>query len=205
MSAFAFRVDADVKAAKAKLARLKDAVQNRVIVQAVNRTAETVRSRVIKKLSEETGMQQKTIREKVALRKAAIKKEGIRWYAVVSASRYVVNLIENVKPSQRKLNYFNKRLGKGKQARYRSPGVVAQAWGKSKTYKGTFIGTNDEGQLRVYARIGADRNHLKLISGPSLRNTFRTPEMHGFMRSIAAERFPTEFRRRLDYELSKLK
>lgn len=187
-----FHVRADVSAVKAKLGRLKAEIEQKVTVQAINRTAATVRSQVVKKLSEESGLQQKVIREKVYLRKAQ-RGRNAYMYAVVGASRYSVNLIEMVKPGQRKTNYFNKRLGKGKNMRFRSSGVVAQAWGKSKTYKGTFIGTSGNGELRVYARISKDRTRLKLISGPSLRNEFKRPEMQTFMRSIAAERFPIEF------------
>lgn len=207
MSAFAFRVDADINAARAKLNRLKEATQNRVIVQAVNRTATTVRGRVIKKLSEETGTQQKIIRDKVTLQKAFIGKKGARnrYYATVTASRHTTNLIEYVKPSQRKPNYFNARLGKGKNRRYRAPGVKAKVWGKEQTYKGTFIGTSGSGALKVYARTGSERGKLKLISGPSLRNVFRKPVSHQFMRAVAAERFPIEFRRLVELHLSRLK
>lgn len=198
MSGLAFRVDADVSRALKRISNMKTAVRERITVQAINKTGTTVRSRVVKDIAAKTGSKQKTVREKIALVKAFRRSTGKRMFATVVASRHVTNLIEYVRPSQRKPNYFNAKVGKGKSKRYRSPGVVATAWGQQKTYKGTFIGRNGAGQMRVYRRTSRARDKITLVSGPSFQATFQKAETHELMRRIARERFPIEFDRALN-------
>lgn len=199
MAAFTMRVDHNIVDVQKMIGRLSDDIKKKAIIPAVNKTAATVKTRVSRYLADEIGSPVTPVKKQISVTKAhrGSKGEKARYYATVDATEArAVNLIEYVKKSNRKPGYFNQvTVTKSGKRRYKSKGVVANAWGKKKVYKGTFIGTSGKGELRVYRRIGKARNRITLVSGGSPRKVFSRPETFKFMREVIAERFPIEFER----------
>lgn len=106
--------------------------------------------------------------------------------------------------SQPKLSKTKYKSGKGKGS-YRSQGVKSKAWGKTKTYAGTFIGTGkSSGKKLVFARVGKGRDSkLKAIRGPSIRQTFTNKNVQQVLRRKIKQQFDTEFKRAFDNEMRK--
>ena len=77
----------------------------------------------------------------------------------------------------------------------------AKAWGKSKTYRGTFIGMTSKGELKVWKRTGVSRSKITQVAGPSIRRTFIRTHILKAMGRKATTRFRIEFRRALDHNL----
>lgn len=196
---FGLDISADLTQVRRMLAETERKLIPVAASQALNRTIRSVQGEVVKALAKDTGIQQKLIREKLRLRTAS--RKDLR--AILDANEAkAVNLIRYVDQVNRRPGVFNRKLASGK---YKYAGVRARAWGKLKTYKGTFIGTSGSGNLRVYARVGAERSKLKLISGPSPRRTFVQEVIQAKMRSHARTRWNIEFQRALNNELRKLR
>jgi len=214
MSKFEFEINTNLIEVSKSIDKLEGDLRLKAAIPAVNKTAATVKTRIVRKIAKETGSRQSAIRAKIKLVKAhrGGAKSMRRLFAVVDANEAkAVNLIEFVSPAKRKVGHFNKRLkGKGGKRRYRSKGVVAKAWGNNKVYRGTFIGTNGAGQLRVYRRIGsydkwgADQP-ITLVSGPSPAKEFAKPENWWFMQKVVNERFPIEYERSAKMVIARMK
>lgn len=175
----AVSVKADVDRARWEFAHLGEGV-SKAAAQAINRVANTVRSRAVKEIARQTGSTQATIREAVVVSGTASR---IALYATVSANRRPMNLIEWVEKSKRVYGAFHHKLG-----------VIAKAWGQSKTYKGTFIGFGKRSEKNiVFARVGEARDKLRHIRGPSIPKEFSRDLVRDLMRSTVRERFPVEF------------
>ena len=170
---------------------------------ALNKTAKGVKTDAIKALAKDSGIKQKDIRDSIQVNPS--KKLTLNASVDSSESRGK-NLINFVAQSQRKPGVFNNRnrLKSGKLGKYKAKGVRAKAWGKSKVYAGTFIGTGKGNNTLVFARQ-KDSNKLKSIQGPSARNMFRSPKQKLANTRSASKRFAIELPRAINLQLSKLK
>lgn len=175
----------------------------RATQQALNKTAKGVKSDAVKSVSREAGVKQKLIRDAIEVNQS--KKLTLR-ASVDSAKAKGKNLINWVSKGLRKPGAFNsrKRLKSGKLGKYKGQGVKAKAWGKSKTYKGTFIGTGKNNNVLVFARQANSRK-LKSIQGPSARQIFKSPKQKLANTRNASKRFNIELQRAINYQLSKLR
>jgi len=198
MGAFTFRVNANVADVTRYLDGIQKDLRPKAIVPSLNKTATKVKTEVVRKLSKERKIKQKTLREQIKINKAlrATSKLQARNYAVVDASEAkTINLINFVTPGKRKINYFNKVLGKGKKRKYRSSGVIANTGKGRKVYKGTFIAKNKDGDLRVFKRKGKAKDKIYMVSGARPGKYFKLPETHAFMRKVSERQFPIELNR----------
>lgn len=182
-----------------KLGKMERGLIPKAAQQAVNRTIKSVNSAAIKEVAAETGTKQKEIRQAHQLYLA--RRERLQ-AAIDARKARARNLIESVRPAQQKPGYFNSRSKRGK---FKTPGVKAKAWGKTKTYRGTFIARAPQGQLLVFARKGPGRTPLKGVVGPSPRGTFVSQRLVQVMQRQAGERFRIELTRSINNELRKLK
>jgi len=208
MGAFTFRVDANTVDVERYLNSLSKSMRSKVVVPALNKTARKVKTEVVRKIAKDEKKKQKPIRDQIKVRLAnrATKKKKGRYYATVDASEAkTVNLIKFVTRATRKVNYFNKRIGKGKKRRYKAKGVIANTGGGRKVYKGTFIAPDSNGELKVFKRKGKARDKIYQVSGSRPGKYFRKPETHAFMRKVAEKHFPVEVKRKLNHILSKQK
>jgi len=179
------RFDHDLKKLERDLGSISKKVLPVAIPQAINRTLNSTATKAVKLISTETGIKQKTVREKLQKFKAFRN----RWTAKIDAREgRAHNLIASVTQSQRRPGFFNKRL---KNGRYKSPGVKSRAWNKQRVYKHTFIVNTRRGPL-VAAREGAARKPLKFIKGPSIRREFDKERTTQEMRDNVDTRLPIE-------------
>ncbi|WP_406828127.1 phage tail protein [Microbulbifer sp. ARAS458-1] len=189
----------DLHLLEKKLGRMGQRIVPKAASQAINRALKSVNSSAIKEVAAETSVKQKDIRQAHKLYLA----RRTRLQASIDAAKARArNLIEYVRPAQRKAGYFNSRSKRGK---FKAPGVKAKAWGKTKTYSGTFIARAPQGQLLVFARKGPGRTPLKGVAGPSPRGTFVSQRLEQVMERKARERIPIELTRSIQNELRKLK
>lgn len=192
-------IKSDLDKLQRKLGSIGQGVVPRAATQAINRTARSVNSTAIKQVAAETGVKQKEIRQAHQLYLA----NRQRLQASIDASKAKArNLIAFVRPAQRKAGYFNSRTARGK---FKAPGVKAKAWGKSKTYAGTFIARAPQGQLLVFARKGPGRLPLKGVVGPSPRNTFVGQRLVQVMQRKARERLQIELTSAINNQLRRLR
>lgn len=193
----------DIKSLEKKLDHIGGGVVQRAASQAINRTIRSVNSAAIKEESAETGIKQKEIREAHRLYLANRNK----LQAAIDAYRArAKNLINFVRPSQRKPNYWNRRDRKG---RYKYAGVKAKAWGRMKLYRGTFIQrVRSNGKLLVLKRkssAGPRGGTTEGVYGPSPRRVFASNRLQQVMVNRAKERLRIELSRSIANEIRKLK
>lgn len=192
----------DLAKLERKLGRMGQGMVPKAASQAINRTAKSVNSKAVKEVAAETGVKQKEIRQAHQLYLA----NRSRLQATVNASKAKAkNLIAFVPPAQRKPNHFNARTRAGK---YKAPGVKARAWGKSKTYRGTFIQRASNGKLLVLKRkatAGPRGGTTEGVAGPSPRGTFAGERLQQVMQRQARERMGIELTRSINNELRRLR
>jgi len=167
--------------------------------QAINRTMATVRSRAVKAISAETSVKQKELRANISIASKASNRTLKATLSAVEAK--AKNLIHFVSPAQRNANTFRRRVSKG----FKHPGVKAKAWGKSKHYDGTFIGTGRGGNLRVFKRTSGASLPLQAVYGPSPRLTFDSSKIEGVMKRTVAERFRIELSAAINNQIRRQK
>ncbi|WP_160153333.1 phage tail protein [Microbulbifer sp. ALW1] len=182
-----------------KVGKMAQGLVARAAGPAMNRAVKSVNSEAIKQVAAETSVKQKDIRQ---AHKLYLARRDRLQASIDAAKARARNLIEYVRPAQRKAGHFNSRSTRGK---FKAPGVKAKAWGKSKTYAGTFIARAPQGQLLVFARKGPGRLPLKGVVGPSPRGTFVSQRLIEVMERKARERVPIELTRSITNELRKLK
>ena len=164
-----FDVRTDINAVR-KQFKDKEKQINLAASFALNRAISSARTVATREISKRTGIKpQSAVRDRLHLRKA----KPTFLIAEIAAERYTPNLIR-----------FNARQTKG--------GVSANAWGKRKRYKHTFIGNDGR---TVFKRVGKARLPLKAVYGPRLAKSFVEREVTKAMDAVAATRFHTEFQR----------
>lgn len=192
----------DVRGDVSKIERRLNALQRDLIplsvVQGLNKALVSVRSEAVKQVAEATGLKQKTVRDKIDLVRAT---RQTMMGKVDARKGRATNLIELVPAHRQNPRSFRTRDGRG---RYKWQGVEAKAWGKSRVYRGTFIGSGKgSGKPLVYARTGPGRNaKLKAIAGPSIRKEFIRAKVQESLRRLGRQRFRTEFIAALRYNIS---
>ncbi|QJR79616.1 hypothetical protein CA267_001795 [Alteromonas pelagimontana] len=179
----------DIASLTQDLKRIKESAIPKATVQALNRTATGVRTDAGKAISKETGIKVSDVRKELKVWKATKAKLKAEVNARTGSA---TNLIKFVTAANQKPNHFNSRrkLKSGKRGKYKAKGVKAKAWGKSKTYEGTFIGKGrTSGKLLVFTRTSDKRTPLKSVLGPSIRNTFDSQPMQKLLQKSASIRF----------------
>ncbi|GAA5442638.1 hypothetical protein Misp06_00812 [Microbulbifer sp. NBRC 101763] len=189
----------DLAKLEKKLGKMERGLIPKAASQAINKAVRSVNSTAIKEVSAETNIKQKEIRQAHQLHLA----KRDRLHAAVDAKKARArNLINFVRPSQRKAGHFN---ALNKRGAHKAPGVKAKAWGQTKTYKKTFIGRAPQGQLLVFARKGKGRTPVKGITGPSPRGAFISQRLQQVMERQASGRVRVELTRSINNQLRKLK
>lgn len=167
--------------------------------QAQNKVLSSVRVHAQRTISKETGIKQRSVKDKLVERPATQARKVAELDAKPGKA---YNLIASVTPSQRKPGYFNQRMKSGKRkGQYRAKGVVARAWGKRKVYRGSFIVDTRKGPLVMKRGL----SKLEPLAGPSVRHTFIKKEFISSMRAKVRERLPLELERSLRREAGKIR
>lgn len=176
-------VKADVQQALRELSHAKAQVRQ-AAARALNRTAEQVQSAAVKEIARETGLKQKDVRVAMSRRRA----KASNLVAVVIATGRAVNLIRFTKQTR-------------EQAR-RAGGVIANAWGKSRLYPGTFIANLGR---TVFVRRGKERLPIRAVHGPSIPREMAREKVAKHLETVIKTRWPINFAADLKFYLGKIK
>ena len=187
----AIEVKAEIKQATRSLDRLQRRVVPKATYQALNRTAATVRTRVRRRLAVFMNIVQKEIKDALILKKASRN-----------------HLVATVIATGRSLP-----LTKFKGTRQLKAGVVSRIHGRRVLRKGTFLATVESGHRGAFRRKGGRRGPpphrselpITQLVGPSVPQTVARKEIDEEMKKTARERFAIEFRRALNFGLSRLR
>jgi len=180
----AIRITDDLARLDKVLHRHERELMTKAVPQAINKTVTTVASRAVKHVSAITSEKQKDIRAKMVLKKASPKHLSA---SVDMREARATNLIKFVSTSQRNAGTFRRRTKKG----FKHPGVKAKAWGSSKYYRGTFIGTGkDSGAQLVFKRGSSGK--AQSVTGPSARREFIKPDSTAMLRRVTKQRIRIE-------------
>jgi|GEM_PF-2548985 len=186
-----------------------DQVITRAANMGINRTIRSVESKGVKAIADETGYKQKLVRENIRVTRSKTK----TLTAIIEAPRKAkaINLIEFVRRNMQNPAFFRRRYKSNSRKRgyskgqFKYKGVIASAWNNEKVYKGTFIGRDGKGQLKVFKRTAGYRSKPTLVSGPSIPATFSQEVMIKYFEREAKHTFPKEFNRAASYLLSQQK
>jgi hypothetical protein len=151
-----------VNSLKRKLTNLEQSAFPTALARAVNRVANTIKSRSAKDISEATGLPQRSVRSRIKFTKRASKADPS---AVLEISGKPLNLVHFVS-------------GPKSDPRRVRGGLTANAWGKRRKYPGVFLAKMPNGQVIAVQRSRAGRgprNRLAMAkahflgqSGPKL-------------------------------------
>ena len=178
-----FRIDvkADVRRAQRQLGNDRGAV-TKAAARALTRTADQVRSAAVKELARETGLKQKDVR--VALKRIRAKPRNL--ISAVVATGRAVNLIRFTRQTR-------------EQAR-RAGGVIANAWGKKRLYRGSFIGNVGR---TVFRRTSAARLPIAALHGPSIPREMAREKIAKHLKAVVRTRWPINFAADLKFFLNR--
>ena len=179
--AFTIDVEADVEEAKRFLTRTQRKVVPKAAARALNRTLSNVQTVSRRRVAKGVGQKQKTIKGQFRLVKASRN----RLIGVLKATGKPTPLIALKNPKQ-----FKK-------------GVKVTFGGKRQLMKGAFIATMPSGREGVFRRESKSRLPIRELFGPSVPAWFATREVNKAMEDTAAEKWPSNFARDLDFFLSR--
>lgn len=186
---FEIDISHNIKEVQKELNKIQKTVVKRATARALNKTGITVRAEAARRVSKATGIKIGRVKSQLTISKA---NQG-RLICILKPNKRQANLIEFVTPGKQRPGAFRKKAG-----------VTAKAWGKSKTYPGTFIGRGkSSGKTLVFKRDSRkSRSGLSGVYGPSVIGQFMR-EIEG-LNSFAIKRFKTVFDQQMKFELSKL-
>lgn len=139
--------------------------------RAMNRIANTVRSRGGKKIAVDMGAKQRDVRKSSKIQRARRRRPLA---AVIWAGRPLTLIAFQPRQTRR--------------------GVTAKAWGQRKLYRGAFIATMPTGKRQTVTRKGKARLPLKTLYGPSVPRTAARRENVNFFNRIVRDRYAPEMR-----------
>ena len=164
-----------------RISRDMTALERKVIPEAtnraLNRTGKTAGSRVIRKLSQESGAKQMDIRRRFAF--LVMSRPSTLSYLI--RIRYGAMPLKDFSPKQTK------------------QGVSAKAWGKTKVYKGAFKVDSLGGH--VFTRKTDKRLPLKKLVGPMPAKIAGSHQVEGEVMEVIRQRLPVEMRANVKYYL----
>ncbi len=189
MAGFELNIQHNIKQVTKQLNNIQRKAIPRVTVRSLNKTGVTVNKEAVKRVRAETKLPAKRIKAKLNIKRA--RRGQFQWTLI--GLRGTTNIIEWVPASKRQVGAYRKKLG-----------VRSRAWGKTKTYPGTFIaGGKNSGKLLVYVRDPNKPSGIKAVQGPNVRQAF-SRALTG-LQSVANRRFTQVFEHELAFELSKFK
>ena len=174
-------IDGDIGRAADPLVVLSRKRWERAVSTAVNETGRQTLTMAARLVSKEAGLKARTTKKQFALRKS----RPSTLTATVVAHGSPIHLVE---------------FG----ARQTKRGVSAKAWGKRKTYPGTFIATMASGKRGVFVRKGAGRLPIRPLYGPGVPGTLALEKISQATIAHADERLQTNIARQLDRAIRKM-
>jgi hypothetical protein len=174
-------VEADIKAMSKHLRWSQREVIPKASSRALNDVAAKAKTASAKSIAKGAGIKQKAFKKSIVV----VKSTWGKLTAMVISDRWRANLIEYTSTRQTKR------------------GVASTAWGKRKTYKGTFIATMKNGKRLVMARKGSARLPIKSIWGASIPKVFAEQATKQAMDQAVRSNFKKRFKHHIAFYLSK--
>lgn len=171
-------VEENTEDARRALDRLNFRQFNRVIVTALNATARETRTQTARSVSKAMGLKVGAVRRRVT----AINANPNTLTARVTAKGRPLGLAEF-------------------KARQTRRGVSASAYGKRKTYKGTFLARLSTGLTGVFVRRGGGRYPVKYLYGPGIAQTLDRDDISEEITGHAQTRLQVNIARQIERAL----
>ena len=196
------RLELNIKEVVAKIDKTLhqyDRIITKATSMAINRTIRATKASVTKAIADETGYKPRMVRDNIKVKLSKV--STLTGYVEAPRRPAAINLIEFVRRNRQTPAFFRRRYKSNSRQRgyrkgqYKFKGVEASAWNEVKTYKGTFIGRDGRGQMKVFRRTAGPRSRPTLVSGPSIPATFSDGIMMRYMEREAKRRFVIEFER----------
>ena len=175
-------ISGDIGRATDPLALLSHKRWSRAVNTAVNETGRQTLTMAARLVSKEAGLKARITKKQFTVRKS----RPATLTAHVVASGSPIQLIE---------------FG----ARQTKRGVSAKAWGKRKTYPGTFIATMASGKRGVFVRKGAARLPIRPLYGPGVPGTLAQEKITRATKEFAGQRLRSNIARQMDRAIRKMK
>jgi hypothetical protein len=190
---FDITIQHDLKKLMQGLNVLETKVAPQATVRTLNRVAESAKVASAKNIAPQMNSRQAAVKRRIETRKATFK---TLWATLVARDR-ALQLIEFVVGSKKPTQQVGGKRGL----------VRAKVYGKTRTLSKAFIAPRRRGSSKttVYMRKSGKRLPLKMLYGPGIMQLFRQRENDQVMQMKVLERFPVEFRRNLDFYISRLK
>lgn len=166
----------DLKAYKRGLTQIEKRQLPKAAQAALNRAGSSTKGTAVKAIAKLMGLKQGRVKRAVVFIKSTFGK----LVAFIEARGRPLNLISFTSPGETRA-----------KARVRG-GVRAKAGGRSKTFKGTFIGNAGK---TVFRRRSKRRTDIVGVSGGSIPETMAAEAVEGAIRTKFFERWPVEFER----------
>lgn len=170
-----FSVKSDIDRITKNMTALERKVIPKATNRAMNRTGKTAATRVIRKLSKESGAKQMDIRRRFAF--------------LVRSRPDTLSYLIRIKYGAMPLKDFNPRQTK--------LGVTAKAWGKTKLYRGAFKVDSLGGH--VFTRKTNKRLPLKKLVGPMPTKIASSHEFQREVVEVIRERLPIEMKANIEF------
>lgn len=192
----------------ARLERLPDAIGNKAMVRALNKTIDQGKPEMARQISREFRLTVGQVKERLAVRKAVARGGVLRFEATLMATRpgkgRSMNLIAFVE-KQVTLAQGRSRMRKGEGGSYalRNKATVQKALelrfqikrsGGKKMIKGAFIGNDGR---TVFIREGKARLPIKALNTIDVPQMFNTQRINSVVRATLLKRFEANFKREL--------
>lgn len=190
---FDVSVERDLKQLRRGLRGLEKQALPKATVRTLNRVAGGAKTASARVITPQMGSRQAGVKRRIKTLRATPKRLWADLVANAKPLRLIEFVVGSKKPTQQK---------GGK----RGP-VKAKAWGKTKTYAQAFIAPQKKGskQTTVYVRKSGKRLPVKQLFGPGIMQLFKQRENERVMEQAVTERFPKEFKRNLEYYISRLR
>lgn len=168
-----------------QLKRQTDAKVRRAAARAINRSAESVKTDVVRRMRTHRGLNASTIREALAIRRA-------------NATSLLAEVIASGKPIPLR-DYGARQTRKGVTVR------VNPTRGRKLVVKhGNKAFEIQKFGKHVFVRQGKQRTPIKKLFGPSIPATFLRKQIVEAMNQVAAREWPKRFQHELQRELAKV-
>ena len=185
-------IEAEVKAAERQLYNYEKKAIPRAVNRSLNTTARNVQTTITRHIAKQTGLKVGEVKKNTQIRKSTF----LTLTASLTGRRRAFNLYRFLQPRNRSFlpGAFSNR-----------PGVKANPWRKSRTFRGTFIiRGRTHGKPIVVTRTSKNRYPLKGVYGPSIHVEFNRPRSRRIMIVTSKRRFAINFKRDLNYYVQRV-
>ena len=181
-------VKTNVNEVRKQLKQIPENVINRAATSALNHAIKKAKTHAASTISKEAGIKVGIVKDSLSI--YTTNRRSLT--ATIKAIRTKTNLINFVKSGMRDPKAFAKQKG-----------VKANAWGRNKIYKHTFIVAPKQGGTIVMVRTSKERKPLRPVHGPSIPKVFMQRNINESIVQVAYKSFNERFEKDVKYFMGK--